>query len=147
MTFQGMLERIFIASYLTAKPCHCSCKKILPFLRLQPNICIAAELQSVFGFLWVYSEFEYFSFILSYDGNETFFGRWWNLKAVEMQDIWGGTVLSRVLEGLLHKSEIQLHDAEVEACLYVKQITTKNVCISNFTIFKNKYLGLCTRLY
>jgi hypothetical protein len=54
---------------------------------------------------------------------------------------------SWVLQGVLHRGEIQLHDAGVEACIYVEQITTKNVCIFNFTIFKNKYLGLYVRFY
>jgi hypothetical protein len=30
-----------------------------------------------------------------------------------------------------------------EACTHIKQITTKNICTMNFTMFKNKYLGLC----
>jgi hypothetical protein len=57
-------------------------------LWLQTNACIAAEIQSAFSSLWVHSEFEYCSFILSYNGNELLFGTWWNWKAVEMQDMY-----------------------------------------------------------
>jgi hypothetical protein len=39
--------------------------------------------------------------------------------------MWRGTVLSWVLEGALHKGEIKLHDAEVEACIRVEQVTTE----------------------
>jgi hypothetical protein len=59
----------------------------------------------------------------------------------------GMGLFSRVLQGVLHKGKIQLLDAGVEACIYFKQITTKKVCILNFTIFKNKYLGLCICFY
>jgi hypothetical protein len=41
------------------------------------------------------------------------------------------------------KGKIQLHDAGVEACTYVEQLTKMYLCILNFIIFKNKYLGLC----
>jgi hypothetical protein len=50
------------------------------------------------------------------------------LEATEMQDMGLGTLLSRVLQEVLHKGEIQLQDAGVEACIYVEQIT-KHVCI------------------
>jgi hypothetical protein len=95
-------------------PCHCSCKRILPFLWLHTNAFNVAEIQSAFSFLSVHSEFECRSFILSYNGSESLFGRWWNLKTVEMQDMWRGTVLCRVLQGVLHKGEIQLHVAGVK---------------------------------
>jgi hypothetical protein len=66
-----------------------------------------------------------------------------------MQDMWGGTVFSWVLQGVLHKGKIQLLDAGVEACMFIKKITItpKNVCTLNFTIFKSKYLGLCICFY
>jgi hypothetical protein len=34
-----------------------------------------------------------------------------------------------------------------EACIYIQQISTKNICTLNFTLFKNKYLGLCVSFY
>jgi hypothetical protein len=57
-----------------------------------------------------------------------------------MQDMWGGTVFSRELQRVLHKGEIQLVDAGVEACIFIKKITTEKVRILNFTIlvFRNK---------
>jgi hypothetical protein len=76
--FRKGLEGKFFVPYFSAKPFHCSCKRILPFLWSQPNTCTVAEIQSAFSFLQVYSEFEYCSFILSYNGSETLFGRWWN---------------------------------------------------------------------
>jgi hypothetical protein len=30
-----------------------------------------------------------------------------------------------------------------EACTHIKQTATKKVCVLHFTMFKNKYLGLC----
>jgi hypothetical protein len=53
----------FFVSYLTAKPFHCSWKCILPFVCLQPNTCIAAEIDC--SFVCVYCEFEYCTFISS----------------------------------------------------------------------------------
>jgi hypothetical protein len=41
-----------------------------------------------------------------------------------MQDVWRGTVFSRVLQGVLHKGEIQLLDAGFEACIFIKKLTT-----------------------
>jgi hypothetical protein len=69
------LERKFFVSYISAESFHCRCKSILPFLWSRPNTCIVAGVKSAFSFLWVHSEFEYRSFISSYDGNETSFGR------------------------------------------------------------------------
>jgi hypothetical protein len=95
----------------------------LPFPWSQPNAYIITEIQSAFSFLWVHSEFEYCGFISSYNGNETLFGRWWNWKAAEVQDMWRGTVLSRVFQGVPHKGEIQLHNAGGEDSICIKQIT------------------------
>jgi hypothetical protein len=75
MAFQKRLEGIFLVSYFRAKPFHCSCKRILPFLQSQTNVCIVAEIQSAFSFLLIHNEFEYCSFISLYNGNETLFGR------------------------------------------------------------------------
>jgi hypothetical protein len=41
-----------------------------------------------------------------------------------MQDMWRRTVFSRVLQGVLHKGEIQLLDAGVVAYIFIKKITT-----------------------
>jgi hypothetical protein len=59
----------FFVSYLTAKPFHCSWNCILPFVWPQPNMCIADEIDC--SFVCVYCEFEYRTFISSYNGNET----------------------------------------------------------------------------
>jgi hypothetical protein len=58
-----------------------------------------------------------------------------------------GLLLSRVLQGLLQKGKIQLHDAGVKACIYVEQVTKKNVRLLNFSIYENKYEGLCVCFY
>jgi hypothetical protein len=52
---------------------------------------------------------------------------------------------SQVSEAIPHKGEIQLHDVEDEASIHIKKI--KKICTLNFTIFKNKYLGLCMHFY
>jgi hypothetical protein len=52
--------------------------------------------------------------------------------------MWHGTVFSQMLQEVLHKGEIQLVDVGVAACIFIQNITTKNVCILNFTVFKNK---------
>jgi hypothetical protein len=105
---QERLERKFFVLYISAKPFHCNCKKILPVLWSQPNACIVAEIQGAFSFLWVHSEFEYCSFISSYNGNEMSFGRWWNWKAAEVEEMWRGSVHSGVLWGVPYKAAIQL---------------------------------------
>jgi hypothetical protein len=65
MAVQGRLVGKFFVPNLSAKPSHCICKKILPFLKSQTNTCIVAEIQNAFSFLWVNGEFEYCSFISS----------------------------------------------------------------------------------
>jgi hypothetical protein len=68
--------------------------------------CIVTEIESAFSFPQAHSEFEHCSFISSYNSNETSFGRWWNWKAAELQEIWSGTVQSRVLQGVEYKGAI-----------------------------------------
>jgi hypothetical protein len=46
---------------------------------------------------------------------------------------------SWVLQGAPHKGKMT---GGKEACIYITQITTK-LCTFHFTMFKNKYLGLC----
>jgi hypothetical protein len=58
-----------------------------------------------------------------------------------------GAMHFRVFQQVPYKREIQLHGAGGEACIYIKQITIKNVCTLNFALFKTKYLGLCVRFY
>jgi hypothetical protein len=69
-----------------------SLKEILNFLWSQTNVCIVAEIQNAFSFLWVRTEFAYRSIISSYSRNETSFGKWLNQKAAEVQDTWDGTL-------------------------------------------------------
>jgi hypothetical protein len=64
-TFQERLEEKFFIPYFSAKPFHCSCMRILPFLWSQPNAWIIAKTESAFSFLWVHREFKYCSFIWS----------------------------------------------------------------------------------
>jgi hypothetical protein len=45
-----------------------------------------------------------------------------------MQDMWRGTVHSWMLQGVLHKGKIQLHDAGVDKYVY-----------SNFTMYIEFY--------
>jgi hypothetical protein len=66
---------------------------------------------------------------------------------IERELKWRGTIHFRVFQQVPYKGEIQLHDAGGEACIFIKQITTNKVCTLNFTVFKNKYLGLCLRFY
>jgi hypothetical protein len=60
--------------------------------------------------------------------------------------MWRGTVHFRVIQAVPYKSEIQLHDAGDEPCIYIKQITTEKGMYMNFTLFKTKYVGLGVRL-
>jgi hypothetical protein len=46
-----------------------------------------------------------------------------------MQDMWRGTLFSRVLQGVLHKGEIQLLDMGVEARVFIKKIATKKMYV------------------
>jgi hypothetical protein len=64
-----------------------------------------------------------------------------------VQDMWRGTEHFHVLQEVPYKGEIQLLDIEGEAYIYIQQISKKNVCILNFTLFKNKYLGLRVSFY
>jgi hypothetical protein len=119
MGIQEILQRKFFVSYISPKPFHCSCKKILPFLWSQPNACIVAEIRSAFSFLRVHSEFKYHSFISSYNGNETRFE-----DEIERQlkcKIRDMGLHSRVLQGVTYKGAIQL-DEQVWVC--VKPIHT-----------------------
>jgi hypothetical protein len=119
MGIQERLGRNFFLSYICPKPFYCSWHRIPSFLWSQPNDCTIAEIQSACSFLWIHSEFEYHSFISSYNGYETSFGRLWNCKAAEVYETWRGTVHSRVLQEVPYKGEIRVDDWE--GGLYIHQ--------------------------
>jgi hypothetical protein len=52
----GKTGEKFFVLYINAMPFHCSCKKMLPFLWLQPNACIVAEIHSAFSFPWIHND-------------------------------------------------------------------------------------------
>jgi hypothetical protein len=67
----------------------CSCKRLLPFLWSWTESCNVPEVQRAICFLCVHSEIECCSFITSYHGNETSFGKWWNWKVTDIR-FWFG---------------------------------------------------------
>jgi hypothetical protein len=97
----------------------------LPFLQSQPNTCITAEIWRAFRFLRVLGKLGYCSFVSLWTGSEKLFAKLWNSESVEVQDMWHGTVLFRVLQEVRYKGEIQLLDAEGEAYIYIQQKFTK----------------------
>jgi hypothetical protein len=148
MGIQERPERGSFVSYMSPTVFHCSCKKIFPFLWLLPNACIIAEIQSAFSILWVPSEFKHRSFISSYNGNETSFGRWRNWKSAKCK--------TRDVElcflGCFKKYQTKVRLSYMtgeggEAYIYIKKITKKLLCTLNFIVFKYNYLELCVRFY
>jgi hypothetical protein len=129
MKIQKRLERKVSVLYISAKPFHCICKKILPFLWLQPNACIVAEIQSVLVFCkFIVNSKIVISFhhtkAMKYRLKGDEIERQLNCKKCDVRSH------SLVFRGIPRKGAIQLHDGWVgvgEAYIYIKQVRKKYV--------------------